>query len=118
MKKTFLLCLLLLILSVDGKAQSIQNIKPQPSGDFLIVRTFEAMKGNAYKSFILISDGINELRTVELEDINIKISGKNIEIIVQTLNNIKNEGYILVNSNGMGATSQGIFVTNYIFQKE
>lgn len=65
-----------------------------------------------------ISDGFNELKTVDLKLISKKTSGENLEVLVRTLNEIKNQGYVLLQTNSRGGNSTGVFIANYIFQKE
>ena len=48
-------------------AQSNKNTQYNEKGDFLIVRTYEVIRGSAAKSVISISDGKNKLRTSNLK---------------------------------------------------
>lgn len=118
MKNIFTLILTLLLISTNSISQSSKTTQSKMKGDFLIVRTYEVMKGSAAKSIMSISDGFNELITVDLKLISKKTSGENLEVLVRTLNEIKNQGYVLVQTNSGGGNSAGVFITNYIFQKE
>ena len=118
MRRILVLIVFLLSISTTTKAQSKVLKKKEIKGDFLIVRTFEMMRGTTTKSVLIVSDGTKELKSIPLKGVKPKNLSFNLEIIIKTLNDIKDQGYILISTNGGGANSAGVFMTNYIFQKE
>jgi hypothetical protein len=83
--------------------------------NYIVVRVFECQDG-LLGSFIIISDGVKIIKTIELKVLKQKTQEENMIKIVQTLNEIKNQGYTLISSNNGGVNLN--LITNYVFEKK
>ncbi len=81
---------------------------------YVMVDTHEAYNVIYGKSSIVVSDGKTILKTEELENLKSGLAANAIKIN-SILNELKNQGYRLVSSNGSGM--EGAIKRNYIFEK-
>lgn len=115
MKKLLLSALFFLSFHV-AFCQSPNEIKLKKfNEEILIVRSYE---GLLTRSKMSISDGITEIESIKLKNIKPKNMDENLSIIVTVLNLIKKQGYELTHTNSGGGSQNGVFITNYIFEKK
>jgi hypothetical protein len=82
---------------------------------YLYVKTFES-HNKMVAAKLLVSDGVEILKEVELEMVRPKSYNENILAITSVLNEIRAQGYELISSNS--SCSEWVAMTNYIFEKK
>ena len=113
MKKTILISSI--AIAVISSSIFLMSFKSSPQeGSLLFVRIFESTN-SSYRSSITISDGVTIIKSIDLEVMKPRKEEANTLKIAQALNNIKDQGYTLVSSNGGGSL---FTVTNYVFEKK
>ncbi len=116
MKKLALLVTIICVSSLNLNGQSLNLPEDQKSGEFLMVSVFIDFGGIHHDSRLIISDGKEELKTMELEQPKAQNMIKNQKKATKVVNKVKSNGYELEETTSSG--SDGMFLNNYIFKKE
>jgi hypothetical protein len=113
MKKLIVASLIALTVFVTGVL--LMSFKPGVNEESLVlVRTFESVN-SMYASKIIISDGTQILKQIELEVMRPKTQENNVLKIASALKELKNSGYTLITSSSGG--SDAFTITDYVFEK-
>lgn len=93
---------------------SFQNLGDDGNG-YVIVRVFESLN-STYKSSITVTDGESIIKSIDLNTMRPKNVSDNVLVISKTLNELKDQGYLIVASSSGG--NQAFTQTDYIFEKK
>ncbi|UBM59534.1 hypothetical protein LAG90_02545 [Marinilongibacter aquaticus] len=107
-----------LFLFINALAFAQEGVHTRFKTDLVIVRSFEVLSGSLWKSKISISDGKSEIESIELRPTKPKNVDENLSVLAYVLNAIKKQGYTLTNTNSGGGNELGVYISNYIFEKE
>lgn len=115
MKKSILIGLVSIILL--GSIVSLMSFKSSPPVDdaYIVVKTHES-HNKMLKAYVLVTNGTEIIKTIDLETARPKQANDNLLIITSVLNDIKSQGYTLISSNS--SCSEWMAMTNYIFEKK
>jgi hypothetical protein len=93
---------------------SFQNLGDDGNG-YVIVRVFESLN-STYKSSITVTDGESIIKSIDLNTMRPKNVSDNVLVISKTLNELKDQGYLIAASSSGG--NQAFTQTDYIFEKK